>query len=252
MRSVSGIRGIVGDSLTPTTLLSHVKAFLEITKAKKIVIGRDSRPTGDAISNFVTAFCRLSGTEVIDAGLSTTPTVEILVTETKADGGIIITASHNPVEWNALKFLDNKGLFLGPKAVESLFKIADQGDFIFPDYTQVATSSILKDADDIHINGTLGIEFVDTQAIKNKRFKVAIDAVNRISDILVVSPNLDVYRTAIFQCFDQQSFQIPFSIVDSPAKKSLTGEALSALFAMQEKRTLSRSIFFDLVRNPVI
>ena len=76
--------------------------------------------------------------------------------------------------------------------------------------------------------------------------------VNRISDILVVSPNLDVYRTAIFQCFDQQSFQIPFSIVDSPAKKSLTGEALSALFAMQEKRTLSRSIFFDLVRNPVI
>lgn len=178
MRSVSGIRGIVGDSLTPTTLLSHVKAFLEITKAKKIVIGRDSRPTGEAISNFVTAFCRLAGTEVIDAGLSTTPTVEILVTETKADGGIIITASHNPVEWNALKFLDHQGLFLGPKAVESLFKIADQGDFLFPDYTRVATSTLLKDADDVHINGTMGIEFVDTLAIKKKHFKVAIDAVN--------------------------------------------------------------------------
>lgn len=178
MRSVSGIRGIVGDSLTPTTLLSHVKAFLEITKAKKIVIGRDSRPTGEAISTFVTAFCRLAGTEVIDAGLSTTPTVEILVTEMKADGGIIITASHNPVEWNALKFLDRNGLFLGPNDVESLFNIADQGDFKFPDYTQVATSAILKEADEIHINGTLGIEFVDTQAIKNKRFKVAIDAVN--------------------------------------------------------------------------
>lgn len=178
MRSVSGIRGIVGDTLTPTTLLSHVKAFLEITKAKKIVIGRDSRPTGEAISNFVTAFCRLAGTEVIDVGLSTTPSVEILVTHTKADGGIIITASHNPVEWNALKFLNNQGLFLGPKDVEALFKIADQGNFSFPDYTQVATSSLLKDADDVHINATLGIEFVDTLAIKNKHFKVAIDAVN--------------------------------------------------------------------------
>src|SRR5574344_408502 len=75
---------------------------------------------------------------------------------------------------------------------------------------------------------------------------------NRISDILVVSPNLDVYRTAIFQCFDQQSFQIPFSIVDSPAKKSVTGGAVSARCGMQEKRTLSRAIFFDLVRNRVI
>lgn len=138
MRSVSGIRGIVGDSLTPSVLLSHVKAFLEITQSKKIVIGRDSRPTGEAISNFVAGFCRLAGVEVIDVGLATTPTVAMLVTHTHSGGGIIITASHNPVEWNALKFLDAAGLFLGPDMVHQLFQVADKGEFLFPDYTQVA------------------------------------------------------------------------------------------------------------------
>ena len=83
MRSVSGIRGIVGDSLTPQVLFSHTKAFLEITNAKKIVIGRDSRPTGEAIVQMVSGFCRLCGVDVIDAGLATTPSVEILVTELK-------------------------------------------------------------------------------------------------------------------------------------------------------------------------
>ena len=126
MRSVSGIRGIVGDSLTPTTLLSHVKAFLEITKAKKIVIGRDSRPTGEAISTFVTAFCRLAGTEVIDAGLSTTPTVEILVTEMKADGGIIITASHN----RRVERLNFRPRFILGQDWNRYLK-CDQGDFKF-------------------------------------------------------------------------------------------------------------------------
>ena len=118
MRSISGIRGIVGDTLTPQVLKSHVSAFLQITQAKRVVIGRDSRPTGDAISQFVAGICRLSGVDVVEVGLSTTPSVEILTTELKADAGIIITASHNPLEWNALKFLNNKGLFLGPDDVE--------------------------------------------------------------------------------------------------------------------------------------
>lgn len=178
MRSVSGIRGIVGDSLTPSVLLSHVKAFLEITQSKKIVIGRDSRPTGEAISNFVAGFCRLAGVEVIDVGLATTPTLAMLVTHTHSGGGIIITASHNPVEWNALKFLDAAGLFLGPDMVHQLFQVADKGEFLFPDYTQVAGHALLENADDIHIKGTLEIPFVDTNAIRAKGFKVAIDAVN--------------------------------------------------------------------------
>ena len=130
MRSISGIRGIVGDTLTPHVLQSHVRAFLEITKAKRIVIGR---ATGEAIVQYVAGICRLSGVDVVDVGLSTTPSVEILTTHFKADAGIIITASHNPLEWNALKFLNNKGLFLGPDDVKKLFELADANDFTYPD-----------------------------------------------------------------------------------------------------------------------
>ena len=137
MRSISGIRGIVGDTLTPHVLQSHVRAFLEITKAKRIVIGRDSRPTG-----------------------------------------IIITASHNPLEWNALKFLNSKGLFLGPDDVKKLFELADANDFTYPDYRTMGKYEVAPDADGIHIDGTLGIPFVDVEAIRAKKFKVAVDAVN--------------------------------------------------------------------------
>lgn len=185
MRSVSGIRGVVGDTLTPQVLFSHTKAFLEITNAKKIVIGRDSRPTGEAIVQMVSGFCRLCGVDVIDAGLATTPSVEILVTELKADAGIIITASHNPLEWNALKFLNAKGLFLGPDDVKKLFALADEGKFSFPDYKEMGSYEFLDDADSVHIQGTLAIPFVDVEAIRKAKFKVAIDAVNGAGSLIV-------------------------------------------------------------------
>ena len=185
MRSVSGIRGIVGDTLTPQVLKSHVRAFLEITKAKRVVIGRDSRPTGDAISQFVSGICRLSGVDVVEVGLSTTPSVEILTTSLKCDAGIIITASHNPLEWNALKFLNNKGLFLGPDDVKKLFELADADNFSYPDYKEMGKYEFLKDADGIHVEGTLKIPFVDVEAIKKAHFKVAVDAVNGAGSFIV-------------------------------------------------------------------
>lgn len=185
MRSVSGIRGIVGDTLTPTVLTNHVKAFLEVTGARKVVIGRDSRPTGDAIVSYVSGLCRLAGADVIDVGLATTPSVELYVTRLHADAGIIITASHNPLEWNALKFLDQKGIFLGPDEVKELFAIADSGKFIYPDYRQMGTVEILKDADAFHIDDTLAIPFIDVEAIRAKRFKVAVDAVNGAGSYIV-------------------------------------------------------------------
>ena len=185
MRSISGIRGIVGDTLTPQVLQSHVRAFIEITKAKKIVIGRDSRPTGDAIVQYVSGICRLAGVDVVDVGLSTTPSVEILTTENKADAGIIITASHNPLEWNALKFLNNKGLFLGPDDVKKLFELADANQFDYPDYRTMGKYEVLADADGVHVDGTLAIPFVDVEAIKAKKFKVAIDAVNGAGSYIV-------------------------------------------------------------------
>lgn len=185
MRSVSGIRGVVGDTLTPQVLYSHTKAFIEITSAKKIVIGRDSRPTGDAIVQMVSGFCRLCGVDVVDVGLATTPSVEILVTELKADAGIIITASHNPLEWNALKFLNGKGLFLGPDDVKKLFALADEGNFSFPDYREMGSYEFLADADSVHIQGTLGIPFVDVDLIRKAKFKVALDGVNGAGSLIV-------------------------------------------------------------------
>ena len=185
MRSISGIRGIVGDTLTPQVLQSHVRAFLEITKAKRVVIGRDSRPTGEAIVQFVAGICRLSGDDVIDVGLSTTPTVELLTTHFKADAGIIITASHNPLEWNALKFLNSKGLFLGPNDVKQLFALADANQFSYPDYRAMGKYEVAPDADGVHIEGTLKIPYVDVDAIKAKHFKVAVDAVNGAGSFIV-------------------------------------------------------------------
>ena len=185
MRSISGIRGIVGDTLTPQVLQSHVRAFLEITKAKRVVIGRDSRPTGEAIVQFVAGICRLSGVDVVDVGLSTTPTVELLTTHFKADAGIIITASHNPLEWNALKFLNNKGLFLGPNDVKQLFALADVNQFTYPDYHAIGKYEVAPDADGVHVEGTLKIPYVDVDAIRAKHFKVAVDAVNGAGSFIV-------------------------------------------------------------------
>lgn len=178
MRSVSGIRGVIGEGLTPDVLLRHVKAFLELTGARKVVIGRDSRPTGTQVVDFVAGVCQLAGVEVVDAGLATTPTVELLVEHTQAGGGIIVTASHNPVEWNALKFLDAKGLFLGPDQAAKLFALADANAFQWPTYAQVAGRSALGASDTIHIDGTLALPFVDVDAIRAAHFKVAVDAVN--------------------------------------------------------------------------
>jgi len=185
MRSVSGIRGVVGEGLTPDVLLRHVRAFLEVTGARKVVIGRDSRPTGPQVSDFVASVCRLAGAEVLDAGLATTPTVELLVEHTGAGGGIIVTASHNPVEWNALKFLDAKGLFLGPDAAARLFALADTNLFSWPRYTDVAGCSDLTSSDDIHVQATLGLPFVDVGAIRAQGFKVAVDAVNGAGSAVV-------------------------------------------------------------------
>jgi phosphomannomutase len=168
MRSISGIRGIVGKTLTPQTVISHTKAFLDLLDAKKIVIGRDSRPTGGNVAEIVCGVCNLSGVEVADAGLATTPTVELLVEQLGADGGIIITASHNPIEWNALKFLNSKGMFLGPNEVKELFAKADA----------FGKKEDISNSDEMHIKTTLALPFVDVQKIKERKFKVAIDAVN--------------------------------------------------------------------------
>lgn len=185
MRSVSGVRGVVGDTLTPSVILNHVKAFLEVTGARLVVVGRDSRPTGEAIVQFVAGACRLAGVSVIDVGIATTPSVELFVKHYKAEAGIIVTASHNPLEWNALKFLDAEGLFLGPEPAAKIFALADAGKFSFPNYEFMGACVQEPGADDVHIEKTLALSMVDVERVRSKKFKVAIDAVNGAGSSIV-------------------------------------------------------------------
>ena len=185
MRSVSGVRGIVGETFTPPVILAHVRAFLEVTGAKLVVLGRDSRPTGEAIVQFVAAACRLSGASVLDVGVATTPSVELFVKHYGAEAGIIVTASHNPLEWNALKFLNAEGLFLGPEEAQRIFALADSGCFSFPGYRFVGGYSVPPGAEAVHIEKTLALSVVDVPKIRSKNFKVAIDAVNGAGSSIV-------------------------------------------------------------------
>ena len=150
MISVSGIRGIVGESLTPKNLSTFAMAFaawvLEkkndrndspLKKKPQIVIGRDTRPTGKAIGNLISNTLALCGCDVIDIGIATTPTVELAVTAEAADGGLIITASHNPVAWNALKMLNRNGEFLSGDEVGELLEIAEKELFVYAVWTKV-------------------------------------------------------------------------------------------------------------------
>ena len=125
MKSVSGIRGIVGESFTPELLASAGSAFAKYAGYGTVVVGRDSRPTGEAVSMNLVSVLLLAGCDVIDIGIVPTPTVQVMVEELKAAGGIVLSASHNPVEWNALKLINSHGTFLTPAEIKKLFKLMD-------------------------------------------------------------------------------------------------------------------------------
>ena len=190
MISVSGIRGIVGDSLTPKNLTTFAMAFSSWILRKKnshnpqhlenmprIVIGRDTRPTGKAIGDLISNTLVLCGCDVIDIGIATTPTVEIAVTEAKASGGLIITASHNPVEWNALKMLNHQGEFLSGVDVDELLDIAEKELFVYAHWNTIGMISHNDRYDDLHIEKVLQLPCLDTAAIAAQHFRVLVDCV---------------------------------------------------------------------------
>ena len=183
MISVSGIRGIVGESLTPKNLTAFAMAFASWTlrrnpeKRARIVIGRDTRPTGKAISDLVSSTLLLCGCDVVDLGIATTPTVEIAVAAKKADAGLIITASHNPVAWNALKMLNHHGEFLNAAEVEELLDIAAQEHFVTARWDGIGTIRQTTEYDDYHIDNVLQLPCIDPAAIAKEQFKVLVDCV---------------------------------------------------------------------------
>lgn len=193
IKSISGIRGTIGgqsgEALTPLDVVKFSAAYGSWMKAKTgkktVVIGRDARPSGDMVSRLVAATLQGLGIDVIDLGLSTTPTVEITVTEVQAGGGIIITASHNPVQWNALKLLNDKGEFISGDDGAEVLKIAEDESFQFAEVKKLGDYSQREDAIEKHIEKILALPLVDVEAIKQRNFNIVVDAVNSTGGIAV-------------------------------------------------------------------
>ncbi|WP_127136715.1 phosphoglucosamine mutase [Flagellimonas oceanensis] len=195
IKSISGIRGTIGgqtnDNLTPVDAVkfaaaygSWLKSYSENDKLK-VVIGRDARLSGEMIQNLVVSTLVGLGIDVIDLGLSTTPTVEIAVPLEKADGGIILTASHNPKQWNALKLLNEKGEFLDAEQGAKILALAEKEDFEFAEVDDLG--EIIKNDSyiDIHIDEVLELPLVDAETIKKAGFKVVVDGVNSTGGIAI-------------------------------------------------------------------
>lgn len=195
IRSISGFRGTIGGSaqegLTPPVIVEAVSAFAsilfdnnEVSGKGKVVIGRDARVSGSMVKDLVVGTLRGSGLDVLDLGISTTPTVEISVVMEEAIGGIVLTASHNPSEWNALKFLDSSGEFIPASTGEKLIARADSGRFT---YAASDALGVLEETDrtEEHIQRILASEFVNLEPVKNAGLKVVVDGVNSSGGVVL-------------------------------------------------------------------
>ena len=193
IKSISGIRGTIGgrsgDSLTPFDVVKFTSAFgkilLEKSEDKKIVIGRDARLSGEMVNHLVVGALMGIGAEVVDLGVSTTPTVEVAVPMEKAAGGIILTASHNPKQWNALKLLNADGEFISDKEGKEVLALAESMDIDFSEIDEIGSYKQDDSYLQKHIQAVLDLELVDVEAIRKANFSVAVDAVNSSGGIFV-------------------------------------------------------------------
>ena len=207
IKSISGFRGTIGgvsgENLTPIDILNFTTAYANLIKEKnsniinsgskiKIIIGRDGRVSGEMVKNLVVASLVSVGVDVIDLGMATTPTVEIAVTNETAQGGIIITASHNPAGWNALKFLNERGEFLnsadGKKILEYSERIKENKDFQYRPENELGSYEYNLLLERTHIQAIVNLFLVDRKLIEDRNFKVVVDGINSIGGIVV--PNL--------------------------------------------------------------
>jgi len=194
IKSISGIRGTIGgkpgDGLTPLDIVRFTSSYAKFIfnqkhSSKVIVIGRDSRISGEMLTNIVSGTLIGCGFNVLDIGLSTTPTVEVTVQNESAAGGIILTASHNPKQWNALKLLNNKGEFISAEDGEVILDYASSENFIFSDINEIGSYNFDDSYNDKHINDVLALDLVDVDLIRSKNFKIVLDAVNSTGGMLI-------------------------------------------------------------------
>lgn len=198
IKSISGIRGTIGghagDTLNPLDIVKFTSAYATFIRrskksdSNKIVVGRDARISGDMVKNVVCGALMGMGYDVINIGLATTPTTELAVRMSGADGGIIITASHNPRHWNALKLLNDEGEFLTKNDGNEVLDIAEREDFEFADVDNLGKYKENDTFDKLHIDSVLALKLVDVEAIKKAGFKVVVDSINSVGGVIL--PNL--------------------------------------------------------------
>lgn len=192
LKTISGIRGTIGgkedEGLTPFDIVKFAIAYAfwlkKTGKTNSIVIGRDARISGEMVNNLVVGALMGAGYDVVDLGLSTTPTVEMAVVDLRASGGIILTASHNPKQWNALKLLNEKGEFISADDGQTILDIAEEGGFDFPEVDDIGTHSFMNYKEQ-HIEHILKLPLVDKDAISKAKFRIVVDAVNSSGGIYV-------------------------------------------------------------------
>jgi phosphomannomutase len=195
IKSISGIRGTIGgqagEGLSPIDVVKFTSAYAywikknKKTSSNKIVVGRDARISGEMVNSLVCGTLMGVGFDVVNIGLASTPTTEVAVTMEKAAGGIIITASHNPKQWNALKLLNEKGEFLSGKDGEEVLKIAEEASFSFAGVDDLGKLTNDNSYTKKHLDSVLALELVDVDAIKKANFRVAIDCVNSVGGICI-------------------------------------------------------------------
>ncbi len=193
IKSISGIRGTIGgkpgQGLNPDDIVKYTAAFGKWISGKrgksKVILGRDARVTGERISMLVEGTLTAMGIDVIDLGLATTPTVEIAVTGEKADGGIILTASHNPAQWNALKLLNASGEFISASDGQLILDLAEKGNYSYAGFESAGKVTRKEGYPDIHIDMILSLPEVNTEQIRKREFTVVIDCVNSVGGLVL-------------------------------------------------------------------
>jgi phosphomannomutase len=178
MTSISGIRGIVGDGLEPEVIIKHTNAYSDFVCSGKVVIGRDARITGEMVNQIVTGTLLAKGIDVIDIGICPTPTVQFNVKKLNASGGIAISASHNPNEWNALKLLNKTGQFLSPEEFAQMQKYLEQSKLSYKSWDKIGKRTEYRQGIQNHVDAILDLGIIYLDEIRKRKFKVVLDCVN--------------------------------------------------------------------------
>jgi len=231
IKSISGIRGTIGgtpgENLTPIDTVLFASAYGSWLKARpvpaKVVIGRDGRISGEMVCQLVSRSLQALGIEVIDLGLSTTPTVEMAVVDESAGGGIVITASHNPVEWNALKLLNELGEFLDGAEGAKVLALAEEGNFDFVSVQDLGAYELREGSMEQHVQHILDLPLVDVEAIRGRDFKVVVDCINS-TGALAIPILLDALGVKQYSLLNADKLG-EFAHKPEPLPENLTGIA---------------------------